>query len=191
MVLAAIAHHADDQIGIARITYHELEVITSLSRAKIAGGLDTLENLKIIHRKAHGKSTYALCNYDPSGGWGKLPAKGLYSAGRISAFGEFHLRRRTELDALKFYFLFVARRDRHTNLVHLSYDKIEEYSGIDRNRIKSGVSLLAANGLVYVEHLPSNLSEFGVSNAYRLPHIDPYNHMGTRGRGMDLNEVFS
>jgi hypothetical protein len=38
MVLAVIAHHADDQSGIARRTYDQLGAATGLSRAKISGG---------------------------------------------------------------------------------------------------------------------------------------------------------
>ena len=40
----------------------------------------------------------------------------------------------------------------------------------------------AAFGLVYVEQAPSEISEYGTSNAYRLAYIDSYVHRGTRGR---------
>ena len=46
MALSAIAHSTDQQSGIARITYDALCSATSLSRAKLANGLDVLENLK-------------------------------------------------------------------------------------------------------------------------------------------------
>ena len=38
-----------------------------------------------------------------------------------------------------------------------------------RDRIKTGISLLAANGMIHVEHVPSRQSEYGVANAYWLP----------------------
>ena len=79
----------------------------------------------------------------------------------------------------------VERRNKDTNLANISYDKIAELSGIERHHIKSAISLLIVNRLVYVEHVQSEVSEHGIANAYRLPHIDPYSHMGTKGRGMD------
>jgi hypothetical protein len=37
MTLTAIAHHADDERGLAKLTYDQLCTITGLSRAKLAG----------------------------------------------------------------------------------------------------------------------------------------------------------
>lgn len=50
MVLTAIAHHADPDSGLSRLTYDQTAAITGLSRAKISGGLDLLEERGIIHR---------------------------------------------------------------------------------------------------------------------------------------------
>lgn len=184
MTLAVIAHHADEETGIARLTYDDLCTRTTLSRAKISGGLTALEGKGIISRPHAGRSIFQLRDYDPAQGWGKLPARKLYSLGRISAFQEISLRSPTSLIALKLYFLFVARRDNTTNLANISYDKIMEYSGISRDRIKSGLNVLAANNLVHIEHLPTQHLDVGISNAYRLVHLEPRLHMGTRGRQM-------
>jgi hypothetical protein len=92
----------------------------------------------------------------------------------------------SELHALKLYYLFARRRSNETNMAHLSYDKIEEYTGIERARIRKAISFLAAIGLVHVEHVPSRLNERGIANAYRLPFLDPYVHLGTRGRNPDF-----
>jgi hypothetical protein len=43
----------------------------------------------------------------------------------------------------------------------------------------------ASLSLVYVEHLPSRANAIGIANAYRIVGVEPYNHMGTRGRGMN------
>jgi len=185
MILAVIAHHAVDESGLAKLTYDQLSEITGLSRAKVAGGLDVLEKIKVISRAPEGRSTFQLVGYDPKAGWCKLPAKKLYASGRIVAFDDFKLRSAAELHALKLYFLFAARRGRDTNMAHIGYDKISEYSGIEGNRIKPGLSFLASIGLVHVEHLASRNHERGVANAYRLAHLDSYVHMGTRGRGLD------
>ena len=82
----------------------------------------------------------------------------------------------------------MARRNNKTNIANMKYDTIGRYSGIDRGRIKSAASFLAALGLLHVERLPSDINSQGVSNGYRLAHLDPYVHMGTKGRGMDAAE---
>jgi hypothetical protein len=123
-------------------------------------------------------------------GWCKLPAKRLYSGERIEAFDAFRLRVIAELDAMKLYLLFAARRDNESNLANISYDKITEFSGVERSRLKKAISVLAALGLVYVEHRTSTTNDYGVANAYRLAHLDPYVHMGTRGRSSEIVPAF-
>jgi hypothetical protein len=39
MLLAPIAHHANDESGVARITYDQLGTTAGLSRVKSSGGL--------------------------------------------------------------------------------------------------------------------------------------------------------
>jgi hypothetical protein len=186
MALTVIAHAADSDTGMARMTYDQLCATTLLSRAKISKGLDVLERIEVIEREPDdARSTYKLANFDPSSGWAKFPARSMYSAGVIAAFADFQLRRVAELDALKLFFLMVARRNRGTNIANIGYDKIVHYTQINRGRIKTGISFLAAHTLVHVERIPSMVSADGVSNAYRVVGIDPYAHMGTRGRAMD------
>jgi hypothetical protein len=186
MVLMGIAHHADTETGVTRLTYDDLEKITILSRSKISVGLKILENQEIIHRPEKRSTGITLNNYNPYQGWGKLPTKRLYRHGFISLFSDFKLRNPTELNALKIYLLLVTRRDNASNLANISYDKIEEYSAIDRSKIKSAISVLTLNGLIQVEQVPS---EYGVSNAYRLSFLDTRNHMGTQGRRLMQDEA--
>jgi DNA-binding transcriptional ArsR family regulator len=192
IALAVITHHAND--GMAKLTYSQLCKATGLSRSKLSNGLDVLEKMGIVDRAPHGRSTYALKNFDIERSgvhekfrWAMLPAQRLYSAGRAFAFSEFKLRSETELNALKLYFLFAARRGRDTNMANISYDKIEEYTAIERHHIKAAISLLAALSLVYVEHVRSENNDYGIANAYRLAGLDSYRHLGTRGRAMDLS----
>jgi hypothetical protein len=173
-------------MALAGITYDRLCDVTSLSRAKLSNGLDVLARIEVVQRIPEGRSTYKLANYNPQRGWAKLPAKSMYSGGRIVAFGDFGLRRIAELDALKVFFLFVARRGRDTNMAHISYDKIQDYTGIERARIKTAISFLASRSLVYVEQFASKSNDLGIANAYRIVGVDTYTHMGTRGRLMDL-----
>jgi hypothetical protein len=128
------------------------------------------------------RSTYRLSNFDTGHRWAKIPGKSMYSVGRIAAFADFQLRRPAELDALKLFLLFAARRGSDTNRANIGYEKIEDYTGIKKGRIKTGISFLASLSLVYVEQVPSKTNEFGVSSAYRLVGLDTYNHLGTQGR---------
>ena len=190
MGLTVISHHIDAESGVARLTYDALCIKSTLSRAKLSSGLGILVERGLIEREPEGRSTYRLANYDPEVGWVKFPAAGLYRHGTIMAFNDFHLRLPAELDALKLYFLFASRRDRQTNMAKLTYEKIDEYSGVSRNNIRRALSVLAANELVHIEHVPSDKIENGVANAYRLAHLDTYNHMGTKGRGADPLDFF-
>lgn len=185
MVLMVVAHHADQDDGVARLTYDRIQLATGLSRATISSALKLLINRGHIERPDDGgRSALRLSNFDRTvGGWGKLPVKGLYSSGAFAPFGHFTLRSIVELDALKIYLLFVARRNNNTNHVNIAYDRIEDYTGIKRERIRSALSLLASTGLIHIDHVKSTTSEFGMANAYRLTHVDPHRHMGTTGRG--------
>lgn len=120
----------------ARLTYDQLSNYTGLSRAKISGSLKVLEKTGIIERRASGRSSIQLAGYDPTQGWGKLPARRLYTHGRVTFFSTMTLRKAAELHALKLYLLFVAMRDNGTNLALVSYDRIEHYTAVDRHQIK-------------------------------------------------------
>jgi DNA-binding transcriptional ArsR family regulator len=173
MVLIVLAHNMDDQTGLPRVTYDALCEATGLSRTKVSHGLRRLESMDLIRRPPNQNSIYEIVGYSPDRGWGKLPCHGLYRANQIVAFQPFRLRSRTELDALKLYLLFVSRRDNDLNAAQISYEKIEDFSGINRNRIKSAVSVLIFHHLVNVESQASTSSLFGQAHIYRLTHIDP------------------
>lgn len=182
MVLVVIAQHMDPDDGVARLTFTQLSDMASIGREKVARALDILAKRGLVERWTDGRSTYQVVGYDASAGWAKLPVKGLYQNGVVAAFQDFRLRRRGELDALKLYLLFAARRSNDTNLAKIGYDKIEEYTGVTRPHIRSALSVLGAHSLVQIERFNSEVSDNGVANAYRLSHLDSYRHMGTIGR---------
>lgn len=188
MALIVIAHHADQETGLTRITYDDLCAATDMSRAKLSKGLSLLERRGIVKRWQDGRSSFQLLGYDLSGGWCKLPARPLYVGPVLEAFRHFHLRSKAELNALKLYLLFAARRGRDTNLANISFDKISEYSGIRRHEIKAATSLLASLSLAYIERVPSSSNDYGVANAYRLAGLETFVHMGTRGRRYEAAE---
>jgi hypothetical protein len=184
MILTAIAHAADQESGAARRTYDDLCDATGLSRAKVANGLEILRRISVVEPGPNAaRSVYRLANFAPDRHWAMLPAKSMYSAaGRIAPYAEFQLRRQVELDALKLFLLFVARRARDSNLAMIGYDKIEQYTAVQRIRIKPAISFLASLSLIYIEHVPSTEDTNRVANAYRIVGLDSYNHLGTRGR---------
>lgn len=183
LVLIVLAHHQDPDTGIAKITYSKLCLAANLSRLKVSEGLKLLAAEGLL--RCSSQSTYQLLDPIEGGRWGKLPCSKLYNGDTIRAFGQIHLRSPAELDAIKIYMLFVARRNWATDWVNLTYDSISEYSGMDRSRIKPALSLLTIWGLIFTDHRPSKNNLNGVTCAYRLAHLSPYRHMGTTGRGME------
>lgn len=189
ILLMVIAHHADEESGATEITYDVIEKAAGLSRDKISKGLGILEERGIVVRRAGGRSRFHLVGYGTPP-WAKLPAKRLYTSGRIMAFKDLSLRKIADLDALKVYLLLAALRDDRTDRANVSYDKIAAYTDIDRNRVKSATSVLASWSMLYIDHKPSMTNPYGVANAYRLPGIDSYNHEGTTGRA-DAMAIFN
>lgn len=188
MTLIVIAHHAEQQTGQARLTYAQFCEATGISRAKLSRALSVLQDRGIIERWRDGRSSFQLTGYDPTRGWCKLPARSLYVGPTVDAFRHFRLRVPTELNALKLYLLFAARRGRDTNMANISYDKITAYTGLRREQIRAATAMLAALSLAYVERVPSAVSEHGVANAYRLAGLEPHAHMGTIGRRLTAQD---
>lgn len=191
IALAVIAHHTDADTGIARLTYDELCAKASLSRTLASAGLKILCEKDLIIRGVEGRSTYALAGFDPGAGWTKLPAASLYANEAMSAFSELQKRKPVELDAMKLYFLFASRRSRDLNMALLTYEAIEDRSGVKRYNIKRALSLLCAMGLIHIEHIPRQYGEPGIASGYRLAHLDSFRHMGTTGRGADPADLNS
>lgn len=188
MALVAITHRADQATGLAKVTYTELCTATDISRAKLSKGLRILEDTGIIRRWENGRSSFQLVGFDPAGGWCQLPAKPLYHGPVIEAFRQFRMRNKVELNAVRLYLLFAARRGRDTNLANISLDKITKYTGIRRHDIKAATTVLASLSLAYIERVPSSSNDYGVANAYRLVSLESRKHMGTLGRKLSGHE---
>jgi DNA-binding transcriptional ArsR family regulator len=176
---AVLAQTPKTEWGFVRVTYDELTEAMSISRTKVSQGLTVLEKHGLISRDTGTQSTYNIYGCDGEQPWGKLPYKSLYQGERIFAFKDFLLRKGSELHALKLYLLLIARRDRKTNLAIVNYDTIERYSGIPRQHIRTAVTTLAVAGLVHLEKVKSWEYD-NMANAYRIAHVDSYNHRGTQ-----------
>ena len=183
MALMVIAHRANLEDGIARATYDDLMIATGISRTKISDGLDILAKRNLIVRGPEGRSTFGLTNYGEEHRWAGLPAKPLYDPHwSIPMFEDFHLRKPAELDAVKLYLAFAARRDTGQNVTRMTYNRISDYAGIKLGRIKRALGILNINGLITVESYARMDGLPGASHGYRLAHLHPTLHAGTTGR---------
>lgn len=169
------------EAGTARVTYDDIEKAIGLSRAMISKGLSKLENLKLIavipYRR---QNVYELTAHTESP-WAKLPKKHLYqkkATGEIDVFlNDFHLRSRTELNALKLYMLLLAFRDRDSNTTFLGYQAISDYSGIQRNDIRKAISFLIHHDFIQLDKVMQEGTDIRV-NRYEikgLSHLHPGN----------------
>lgn len=186
IVLSQNANSSPDkkfnEVGCCFITYDTFSDITGLSRSLISKGLNTLIEFDLITKNHLGKqSHYKIKNYEKSK-WGKVPYAGLYdNAGKeINAFSSFSLRKKIELNALKLYLLYIAFRDSNTNYASISYTKISEYTGLTRNEISHANSFLVALHLIEIR-VGESIKELNKPmNIYRINHINPYHHSGSR-----------
>ena len=184
MTLVGIAHHADQETGVAKLTYRELCAAVDISRDKLAAGIRLLQAYGIVAPWFEGRSTYNLRNFDPKKGYCFIPAKPLYTGDTVRAFRQFHLRNKNEMNAMKLYLLFAARRDRKSNLAHVGFDKIVDYTGVRREDIPAAKSILNSLPLVYTETFASSITDSGVTSAYRLVGLETKKHKGTHGEAM-------
>lgn len=185
MLYIALIHHVSSDelsMGECNVTYTVLADTTGLSRSKISGGLQLLEEYDLIDRQVRRGATslYRITGYQCFSGWAKLPWKGLYQAGsdQISAFKEFRLRKKIELNALKLYFLILAHKSRKTGYASINYETIAEQAGIQKNDIRSALTLLITLNLVQVDKKFWGNGD-RPHNVYRLCHVDSYRHRGT------------
>ena len=184
MLLIVIAHRVDEETGLVKATYSELQDATLLSRTKISQGLQILVERDLIANVLGVRSHYRLSGHGQTP-WGKLPAKKLYRDDVVQAFSRFTLRHKAELSALKLFLFLIARRDNATNLASASFKTMSSSTGILEHDIRSALDILVLNGLIHIEPLRRVNGE-GYFHAYRIAHIDPFRHMGTSGRSDEI-----
>jgi len=195
MIYIIIVHDANaeilrhrNELGLSELTYSDLGDIAGISRSKVSGGLKVLVKMGLIRNIATGKrNIYRIENYSLETGWAKLPAKALYGKGydRIKVFDHLNLRSDNELNALKLYLLIATFRSNTDNYARASYETIEVYTGIHRNKIRAAISLLVNLKLIHVDSVPTGLNQYSTSNLYRLRYIDSNNHRGTATRSKE------
>lgn len=197
MLYIVLVQHANDEAtyeraaaGWSMLTYDEMSQITSLSRAKVASGLGMLDDWGLIKRSREGRRTFCEISGYGTEPWAKLPSKGIYDAKlrTIPAFREFRLRNKFELHALKLYLMIIARRDRKTNLAHLTYEQFENLTAVRGADIKRALMFLSFSlNLLIVERIASNRNPERICHAYRLVGLEARKHLGTIGSRVEFD----
>lgn len=137
---------------VSTVTFNRFRILTGLSRASIAAGMDTLEKARIIKRHRDGKRCYyEIVGYvDGMGGWCKVPLRKIIGAGgEIKPFHQFSLRKKIELYAMKFYLYVCFARDNQAQGTYASFEAINRATGIPEKEIPSTYSWLIGQGLIH------------------------------------------
>ena len=149
---------------VAAASYEDLmQAIGGKSRSLVSQALVRLERLKLITRVgSHQKRRYRLTVSQP--GWFKLPCQAIVRSGVILPFGNFTLRSRHELHALKVYLYLAARRDNNATFTLASYEKIAEHTGVPERYMRKALVTLNLCGLL--ENISRERDVKGVTGAY-------------------------
>ena len=159
-----------DKGGCAAISFTEFEDLTGMSRAMVAEGLRKLKEQELITVIKKGRpNIYHLADFDSTKGWSKLPKRYFYGSkkmGIIQKITEFSMRHRAHLNALRIYLLLLSFNNK--GKARLSYDKITEYTGMSREFIHPGLSVLIDMQLVNVSSDETSLDITKSPNIYQF-----------------------
>lgn len=175
--------------GLTDISYSELEYVTGLSRSYIKKGIDRLRDLELICRYGDiipMRYVYDLVGYDSPGvGWAKVPARYLYSPNSGSQsprLANTSNRGRIAVDSMKVYLTLLAFRSNQANVVLMSYNKIEEYTGIPRRYIRNALDRLVIYSFIHINRQPDTGSGQRSPNEYYLCG----DFLGYRSKGLSV-----
>lgn len=135
---------------VSAASYDDLEHATALSRKLVADGLKRLFDLQLVSRHgSHQKRRYRITwPLVPRAGWFKIPCQAVARDGQITPFGNFTLRSKHELHALKLYLYLAACRNNTSPYSMASYETIFRNIGIPERDIRKAISLLIGTGLL-------------------------------------------
>ncbi|NVK41608.1 MAG: hypothetical protein HWE39_10240 [Oceanospirillaceae bacterium] len=152
--------------GTTALTYDQLQDLTGLSRAYVADGLRKLEKEELVFIRKEGRAQrYQVQRYAVPGEWVKLPKKRLLDQRilpRLSA------RRRSDLNALKQFLLLAAFRNGANGETKIGYDKITDYTGMQRVQISAANSVLLDLGLIVINRDHDFSEKVNQPNRYKI-----------------------
>lgn len=161
--------------GSAMISYTDLETMTGASRAVVVRGVSRLQQMGLIDvDKSSNTNTYTLKDYDVEGAsWVKLPKRYLLQPHDRTLLANLATRQRVTLHSLKLYLILLSVQDGKRKSSLISYDKIVNYTGMNRRFIATAISNLVAHDLIHVRK--GDVDPSG--------HINPPNEYIIRGFG--------
>lgn len=152
--------------GFARLSFSNLEDLCNISRQYVGCGLKVLASHELVDiHKTGNANGYFLTGYDDIG-WAKLPRS--YLLEKTSRFAGLPIRGVLHLEALKLYLALVTFRDNNAQTVWLSYDKIEEYTGIPRRRIRRSIDVLINHEWISLAAHSDGIGDRKATNVYIL-----------------------
>lgn len=194
-IVSETRQEAPDDGPRAYLSYTQLQEITGLSRSMISPGLQMLRGLvKLEHGKGR-ENGYSIVGFpEPgAGGWAMIPTARLRKQGVLKAFSP---RSTLDLAALKLYLLLASFRDVRSGEASISYEKIGEYTGLDRNDVSRAMSRLIDLDLVRVRsgRDKSDNQNFGYNRYILLGLAEPQAKPGSANKtdettGLDFVDV--
>ncbi len=165
--------------GEASPTYNELQKFCGLSRDLISKGIKKLLLLNLIAKKKEGVRTIYTITDLYTKPFGKIPYKAFAHKGKLqNVFGGLSVRNKRTLHALKIYFTVIKYRYEKTNYAHISYEKIEAFTGVPRFEIKAALCALTENKLLIIDMVPAQNNEYR-QNIYRIRGVESTRHLAT------------
>lgn len=157
--------------GFAKLSYSDFEDVCGISRQSVCDGIALLNESAILSINKIGNSHgYTIVDYDEKG-WAKIPSGYLLQKANFSSqtrFAGMSIRGALHLEAIKLYLALLTFRHNEGQQAHLSYNKIEKYTGIPRGRIRRSIDVLVNHEWISVASHTYEAAVRKPSNVYIL-----------------------
>lgn len=162
--LLAITLMSEFSTQQAQVSYSGLMDLTGLSRPMIPGAISKLESEGMIEVYRNGYiNVYQLLAATNDRYWAKVP----YDKVR-RALSEIPNKGEAPLAALKIYIQLLANRWNDTREVEISYDKLRDYIGVQKLRIRPGLDILFSHTLLHVKQVEGEGAFKQAHNVYTV-----------------------
>ena len=162
--LLAITLMSEFSTQRAQISYTGLMDLTGLSRPMIPGAIGKLESEGMIKVCRRGYiNTYQLLARPDDKEWAKVP----HDRAR-RALSEIPNKGEAPLAALKIYIQLLANRWNDKREVEISYDKLRDYIGVQKLRIRPGLDILFSHTLLHVKQVEGEGPSSQTHNVYTI-----------------------
>lgn len=162
--LLAITLMSEFSTQQAQVSYRGLMDLTGLSRPMIPRAISKLESEGMIEVYRNGYiNVYQLLAATHDRYWAKVP----YDKVR-RVLSEIPNKGEAPLAALKIYIQLLANRWNDTREVEISYDKLRDYIGVQKFRIRPGLDILFSHTLLHVKQVEGEGASKQAHNVYTV-----------------------